>query len=133
MSQCVDEYHLDTCRWNLDQPLSSGIRGVALHHCHRHSIRTATFQAGGLGTYSFRKGDCIINIIPYGRLVTLDKMQRPNASVPNGYSALGVAYLANKFDSIGSLGANRNPIKKNTITSIGMKSIHHFRKRIAFI
>ena len=38
--------------------------GVALHHCHRHSIRTATFQAGGLGTYSFRKGDCIINIIP---------------------------------------------------------------------
>ena len=66
-----------TCRWNLDQPLSSGIRGVALHHCHRHSIRTATFQAGGLGTYSFRKGDCIINIIPYGRLVTLDKMQRP--------------------------------------------------------
>ena len=63
----------------------------------------------------------------------LDKMQRPNASVPNGYSALGVAYLANKFDSIGSLGANRNPIKKNTITSIGMKSIHHFRKRIAFI
>ena len=26
---------------------------LLLHHCHRHSIRTATFQAGGLGTYSF--------------------------------------------------------------------------------
>lgn len=35
------------------------------------------FKLGGLGTYSFWKGDCIINIIPYGRLVTLDKMQRP--------------------------------------------------------
>ena len=77
MSQCVDEYHLDTCRWNLDQPLSSGIRGVALHHCHRHSIRTATFQAGGLGTYSFRKGDCINIVYRYDRVVTLDKMQRP--------------------------------------------------------
>lgn len=27
--------------------------------------------------FAFWKGDCIINIIPYGRLVTLDKMQRP--------------------------------------------------------
>ena len=61
--------------WNLDQPLSSGIRGVALHHCHRHSIRTATFQAGGLGTYSFRKGDCINIVYRYDRVVTLDKMQ----------------------------------------------------------
>ena len=75
--RCVDEYHLDTCRWNLDQPLSFGIRGVALHHCYRYSIRTATFQAGGLGTYSFRKGDCINIVYRYDRVVTLDKMQRP--------------------------------------------------------
>lgn len=52
-----------------------GIRGVALHHCYRYSIRTATFQAGGLGTYSFRKGDCINIVYRYDRVVTLDKMQ----------------------------------------------------------
>lgn len=51
--------------------------GVALHHCYRYSIRTATFQAGGLGTYSFRKGDCINIVYRYDRVVTLDKMQRP--------------------------------------------------------
>lgn len=35
------------------------------------------FQAGGLGTYSFRKGDCINIVYRYDRVVTLDKMQRP--------------------------------------------------------
>ena len=35
------------------------------------------FKLAGLGTYSFRKGDCINIVYRYDRVVTLDKMQRP--------------------------------------------------------
>ena len=52
-------------------------RVTAVHHDYRHSFRQTAFQDGRTGSFAVRKGDCIINIIPYGRLVTLDKMQRP--------------------------------------------------------
>ena len=67
----------DTCRWNLDQPLSFGIRGVALHHC------TSAFHSD-CNISSWRAWHLLLSerrlynkyLIPYGRLVILDKMQR---------------------------------------------------------